>query len=144
MVVDIRKAPGSKNYYFYQYHSGQVVFCITPDPVIPGTDIRETSGFLPMVARRMVDLYPRLARLKVRRTWRGVYPQTPDGSPFMGQAGPDGHYIAVGMCGQGFMLGPGAGDLMARLVTGETAPGDLEVLHDLRPDREFASEEHLK
>jgi sarcosine oxidase subunit beta len=32
MVVDIRPAPGSKNYYFYQNKHGQVVFCITPDP----------------------------------------------------------------------------------------------------------------
>jgi sarcosine oxidase subunit beta len=120
------------------------VFCITPDPVIPGTDSRETSEFLPMVARRMVGLYPRLAAVKVRRTWRGAYPQTPDGSPFMGQAGPDGHYIAVGMCGQGFMLGPGAGDLMARLVCGETRPEDMQVLRDFSLDREFAGEEHLK
>ncbi len=144
MVVDIRKAPGSKNYYFYQHDSGQVVFCITPDPPIPGTDIRETSEFLPAVAARMVDLYPRIANLKIRRTWRGIYPQTPDGSPFMGQYGPPGHYIAVGMCGQGYMLGPGAGDLMARLIAGEETSEDGSVLDDLRLDREFASEEHLK
>ncbi len=76
MVVDIRKAPGSANYYFYQHDTGQVVFCITPDPPIPGTDIDERSEFLPLVAARMVDLYPRLANLKVRRTWRGIYPMT--------------------------------------------------------------------
>ncbi|MCK7504184.1 MAG: FAD-dependent oxidoreductase [Desulfobacterales bacterium] len=36
MVVDIRPAPGSKNFYFYQNRHGQVVFCITPDPPIVG------------------------------------------------------------------------------------------------------------
>ena len=35
---------------------------------------RETSEFLPMIAPRMVDLMPRLANIRVRRTWRGLYP----------------------------------------------------------------------
>ena len=56
-----------------------MIFCITPDPPIVGTDRRETSAFLPMIARRMVGLMPKLANLKVRRTWRGLYPMTPDG-----------------------------------------------------------------
>ncbi|MDP1142734.1 hypothetical protein, partial [Klebsiella pneumoniae] len=68
MVVDLRRVPGSSNYYFYQYDTGQVVFCVSPEPLIRGTDHRETSVFLPQVARRMVDLWPRLAALKVRRT----------------------------------------------------------------------------
>ena len=86
MVVDIRRTPGAANYYFYQAHSGQVIFCITPDPPLIGTDRRETSEFLPMVARRMVGLMPKLANLKVRRTWRGLYPMTPDGSPVVGRS----------------------------------------------------------
>ena len=32
MVVDIRPAPGSANYYFYQHKPGQVIFCYTPLP----------------------------------------------------------------------------------------------------------------
>lgn len=144
MVVDIRKAPGSANYYFYQHETGQVVFCITPDPPVPGTDTDETSEFLPLVAPRMTGLYPRLSNLKVRRVWRGIYPMTPDGSPILGSAGPDGHYAAVGMCGQGFMLGPGIGEVMARCVTGRQTEEDMVVLEELRPDRRFASEETLK
>ena len=52
MVVDIRPAADSKNYYFYQHRPGPIVFCITPDPPIVGTDRREASAFLPMIARR--------------------------------------------------------------------------------------------
>ncbi|MBK9968942.1 MAG: FAD-binding oxidoreductase [Holophagales bacterium] len=108
MVVDIRRTPGAANYYFYQAHSGQVIFCITPDPPLIGTDRRETSEFLPMVARRMVGLMPKLANLKVRRTWRGLYPMTPDGSPVVGRSATlEGYIDAVGMCGQGYMLSPG-------------------------------------
>ncbi len=145
MVVDIRPAPGSKNYYFFQLHSGQIVFCITPDPPILGTDCRETSEFLPMVARRMVDLMPRLANIRVRRTWRGTYPMTPDGSPLVGWTREvSGYLMAIGMCGQGFMLGPGLGELLARMVTRETTQDDKETLKILSPYRAFKGMEALK
>lgn len=145
MVVDIRPAEGSKNYYFYQHQPGPVVFCITPEPPIVGTDRRETSVFLPMIARRMVDLMPKLANIKVRRTWRGLYPMTPDGSPVIGRVRElEGYIYAVGMCGQGYMLGPGVGILLTRLVQHALTPQDEEVLEELSPYREFGGEEKLK
>ncbi|MHB8094772.1 MAG: NAD(P)/FAD-dependent oxidoreductase [Candidatus Aminicenantales bacterium] len=145
MVVDIRPAPGSANYYFYQHATGQVIFCITPSPSLWGYDERETSGFLPMVARRMVDLVPRLGNLRVRRTWRGLYPMTPDGFPIVGRAKEvEGLLLAVGMCGQGFMLGPGVGELIVRLVRKELTPQDEEVLFYLSPYREFKGREKLQ
>lgn len=145
MVVDIRPAEGSRNYYFYQHKPGGVVFCITPDPPIVGTDRRETSAYLPMIARRMVRLIPRLAPLKVRRTWRGLYPMTPDGSPIIGWAPQaEGYLQAVGMCGQGYMLGPGVGALVSRMVTQQTTPEDQQILDELRPDRSFGGDEALK
>lgn len=145
MVVDIRSAPGSKNYYFHQSEMGQVIFCITPDPAILGSDRRETSEFLPQVAKRMVDLMPKLANLKVRRTWRGLYPMTPDGSPVVGWH-PElkGYLEAVGMCGQGYMLGPGVGSLVARMVTDSLRPEDRQTLEELSPTRVFGGAEALK
>ncbi|MCD4650508.1 MAG: FAD-binding oxidoreductase, partial [Candidatus Cloacimonetes bacterium] len=117
MVVDMRPVSGSKNYYFYQNNEGQVVFCITPNPPHFGTDNDDTSEFLPQVARRMVNLYPRLSNLKVRRTWRGQYPMSPDGFPIVGKPKGISNFVnAVGMCGQGFMLGPGMGELITRMV----------------------------
>ena len=144
MVVDIERTTGSANYYFYQYSTGQVVFCITPDPPNLGTGTAETSEFLPMVAKRMVNLYPRLANLKVRRTWKGCYPQTPDGSPVIGETGVKGFLAAVGMCGQGFMLGPGVGEVLARLVTGKTTEQDRMVLEAMALERDFSGTEALK
>jgi sarcosine oxidase, subunit beta len=93
---------------------------------------------------RLVQLLPRLGHLKIRRTWRGVYPMTPDGSPLIGWCGPEGHLVAAGMCGQGFMLGPGVGRCLARLVTGASMPRDEMVLEELRPDRDFAGTELLR
>lgn len=145
MVVDIRPMPGSANYYFYQHYTGQIVFCITPSPNIWGFDVRETSAFLPMVARRMVGLMPKLKNLRVRRTWRGLYPMTPDGFPIVGWSEEvAGYLLAVGLCGQGFMLGPGLGELLARMVQNDLEPEDREVLEHLSPCREFAGQEKLK
>ena len=145
MVVDIRPMPGSANFYFYQHFTGQIVFCITPSPSIWGFDTRETSAFLPMVARRLVEVMPKLTNLRVRRTWRGLYPMTPDGSPIVGWAREvEGYLLAVGMCGQGFMLGPGLGELLARIVQGDLSPGDTQILERLSPYRDFGEQELLK
>jgi sarcosine oxidase subunit beta len=145
MVVDIRPVAGSANYYFYQHATGQVIFCITPSPSLWGMDVRETSSFLPMVARRMVGLIPRLGNLRVRRTWRGLYPMTPDGFPIVGWARElEGYMLAVGMCGQGFMLGPGLGELIARMIQGKASEDDRETLTYLSPYREFKGQERLK
>ena len=145
MVVDLRPGPGSKNYYFYQNKHGQILFCITPDPPIVGTDIRETSVFLPQVCSRMVRLLPRLKNLRVRRVWRGLYPMSPDGSPILGwNRDVRGLLHATGMCGQGYMLGPGAGEVVARMVTGKPTADDQVILEGFSPYRNYGKEEALK
>ncbi|MFX1374192.1 MAG: NAD(P)/FAD-dependent oxidoreductase [Promethearchaeota archaeon] len=150
MVVDIRpcsdsKFGNSKNYYFYQNKEGKILFCLTPNPSIVGTDRRETSSFLPQISKRMVQLVPRLQNIKVRRTWRGLYPMTPDGNPIVGKVKKrEGYINAVGMCGQGFMLGPGLGELLSRLLIEKTTPKDNEILNSLSYYREFYGEEVLK
>lgn len=145
LVVDIRPGPGSSSCYFFQHRTGQVIFCLTPSPVIWGDDTRETSDFLPMIARRLVDVMPRLAALRVRRTWRGLYPMTPDGLPLLGfTGGAEGYFVAAGMCGQGFMLGPAVGELVARAVQGASTDEDREILRALSPGRSFRGAEALK
>ncbi|MDP8241657.1 MAG: FAD-dependent oxidoreductase [Candidatus Celaenobacter antarcticus] len=144
MIVDLRPAKNSKNYYFYQRPEGQVIFCITPEPPIVGTDRRATSVFLPQVTQRMLELFPRLMNLKVRRTWRGQYPTTPDGFPILGETKLDGFYLAVGMCGQGFMLGPGIGKLFARLFSNSLSNDDKDNLKSLNLYRNFGAEEKFK
>jgi len=138
MIVDIRPVPGSSNYYFYQHITGQIIFCITPSPNIWGFDANETSAFLPMVAKRMVEVMPRLKNIRVRRTWRGLYPMTPDGQPIIGWAREvQGLFLAVGMCGQGFMLGPGLGELIQRAINQRLTRDDMEILKYLDPYRSF-------
>lgn len=144
MIVDIRADEGSANYYFYQNIEGQVVFCITPEPKLLGFDCDNTSTFLPMVVKRMVGLYPRLRNLRVRRTWRGLYPMTPDGFPIVGVApNISNMYLTVGMCGQGLMLGPGLGQVLSEIIVDQTHEHD-HILEELRLDREFKGNEVLK
>jgi len=150
MIVDIQPAVDpifgdSKNYYFYQNKEGKIIFCLTPKPNISGVDRRETSSFLPQITKRMIRLLPRLKSVKVRRTWRGLYPMTPDGNPILGPIDNIGGYInAVGMCGQGFMLGPGLGELISRILIEKLTSKDKEILSDLRCSREFCQVEELK
>jgi sarcosine oxidase, subunit beta len=145
MVVDVRPSADSTNYYFYQHHTGQIIFCITPAPLIAGTNRRETSVFLPQVTRRMLGIMPRLKNLKVRRTWRGMYPMTPDGAPIVGEVKElKGYLNAVGMCGQGFMLGPGLAVVLRRYITGDMDAPTQEVLDLLTLYRSFGGKEALK
>jgi sarcosine oxidase subunit beta len=98
-----------------------------------------------MVAKRMVEVMPRLSNIRVRRTWRGLYPMTPDGFPILGWVdSAPGFLLAVGMCGQGFMLGPSVGELLTRMVIGKLTDGDQVILQVLSPSRSFAEAEKLK
>jgi sarcosine oxidase subunit beta len=109
-----------------------------------GDDVRETGSFLPMVAKRMIEVIPRLKNIRVRRTWRGLYPMTPDGLPIVGETKEvPGFILAVGMCGQGFMLGPGLGELLARLVQGKLSDEDRDTLAYFSPYRKFKDQEKL-
>jgi len=145
LVVDIRPGERSENFYFYQNKEGKFILCLTPSPLIPGTDDNETSAFLPEVARRLINLIPRTKNLKMRRTWRGLYPMTPDGSPIVGKIqGIEGYINAVGMCGQGFMLGPGLGELLSRIVLEKTTTNDAQILKELSFYRDFSKLEKLK
>ena len=150
MIVDLRSAQDpatqdSANYYFYQNNEGQVIFCLTPKHLMKGTASESTSTFLPQVAKRMVALFPKLANLKVRRTWRGQYPMTPDGFPIVGATEEYPNFInAVGMCGQGYMLGPGMGELLSRIVTCQLTDQDLDVLKHFTLYRDFSGIEHFK
>ena len=150
MVVDIKpsidpKFGNSKNYYFYQNKEGKILFCLTPDPNISGLDRSATSSFLPQITKRMISLLPRLKNVKIRRTWRGLYPMTPDGNPIIGELEEvKGFVNAVGMCGQGYMLGPGVGELIYRLIVDKLTPKDKEILEELNYYRNYYKEEELK
>jgi sarcosine oxidase subunit beta len=142
LVVDIRPGKDGKtaNFYFGQVKSGQIIFCYTPSKLFIGTDRDETSEFMPVIAKRMVELVPRFRNLLVRRVWRGLYPMTPDGVAIVDKVEEQpGMYLGVGMCGQGFMMGPGVAINLVKLIT--TGKPDLpeDVFDTLSFKRDYGS-----
>ncbi len=142
LVVDIRPGEEGKtaNFYFGQNLDNQIIFCYTPLKIFPGENRDSTSEFMPVMARRMVDLIPRLKNLTIRRLWRGLYPMTPDGLAVVGKSkNVEGFYLSIGMCGQGFMMGPGVGLNLANLIIKGNPIIDKDVFNLLSPDRDFYS-----
>jgi sarcosine oxidase subunit beta len=142
LVVDLR--PGSEgktaNFYFAQTKEGPIIFCYTPKNIFVGTDRESTSEFLPVVSRRLISLLPRLKNVLVRRIWRGLYPMTPDGLPICDHVDQvEGLYLAVGMCGQGFMMGPGIARNLTHLIAHGTPLIDPSIFSALGFCRDFGS-----
>jgi sarcosine oxidase, subunit beta len=144
MVVDLRSDMQSANFYYYQNDGGQIIFCVTPEPKILGKDSDSTSEYLPLISRRMIAIHPRLKNVRIRRTWRGLYPMTPDGFPIVGRPkNISNMFLAVGMCGQGFMLGPGLGKIISEIIVNKADKYNF-ILDQLSLYRQFAGNEMLK
>lgn len=69
--------------------------------------------------------YPKLGRPRLRVAWGGMIDTMPDVVPVLDAAPLDGLFIATGMSGHGFGIGPGVGRVMADLVMGRAVGHDL-------------------
>ncbi|HPB47497.1 MAG TPA: FAD-binding oxidoreductase [Exilispira sp.] len=143
MIVDMRVYDDSKNIYFYQNKEGQIVFCLTPNPSIYGDGELSTSNFLLQFSKRLFDVYPILGNLRIRRIWRGFYPNTPDGNPII-ELLDNNVLLLAGMCGQGFMLGPSIGELAYKIISNSTSSQDKKVISSLPLHRTFDNAEFFK
>jgi glycine/D-amino acid oxidase-like deaminating enzyme len=86
---------------------------------------------------RAQQLLPALKGKTVAAAWAGYIDSTPDGVPAIGEVtGLPGFVLAAGFSGHGFGVGPGAGHLIADLVTSVTPIVDPQPYH---PDRFNAS-----
>ncbi|TPI11563.1 FAD-binding oxidoreductase [Mesorhizobium sp. B4-1-3] len=82
------------------------------DPVPDQATIRLTHA-------RALDLLPALRQTTISAAWAGYIDSTPDGVPAIGEIDTvPGFFLAAGFSGHGFGIGPGAGHLLADLVTG--------------------------
>jgi len=90
-------------------------------------DPAPVDAILDEAAASLKDYYPAFRDMKIAERWAGVIDATPDAVPVMSAIDKQpGFYLASGFSGHGFGLGPGAGKLMAQLVTGETPCVDAE------------------
>lgn len=96
-------------------------------------DPKPTQWIVEETRRRAAELLPDLGALPVQAAWGGYIDSTPDGVPVIGEiASMPGFVLAAGFSGHGFGIAPGAGELIADLVTG--APTKVEAAQ-YRPER---------
>jgi glycine/D-amino acid oxidase-like deaminating enzyme len=74
---------------------------------------------------KVQEIYPALKGITVAQSWGGIVDSTPDAIPVISpvQSRP-GLFIASGFSGHGFGIGPGAGQLAADLIRGDTPSVD--------------------
>jgi gamma-glutamylputrescine oxidase len=77
-----------------------------------------------VVRRHMLKIFPQLANIKIDYGWGGTLAVTPSRLPFVRRLEP-GLYTAAGYSGQGVMLAPYFGKLLADVVCHESAQFDL-------------------
>ncbi len=88
----------------------EIVRVLDPAPVV--SILREALASLK-------SYFPRFGDARVVEQWAGLIDATPDALPVIGEVERlPGFFLATGFSGHGFGIGPGAGRLMADLVTG--------------------------
>jgi glycine/D-amino acid oxidase-like deaminating enzyme len=76
----------------------------------------------------IAERFPPLAGIAVAEAWSGVVETTPDVVPVIDEAESlPGFYIATGLSGHGFGIGPGAGKAIAGMLTGTATGIDLSA-----------------
>lgn len=91
----------------------------TPFEAIRVLDPRPNPAIVAESHRNLVRAFPAFAATKVEQSWGGLIDSTPDTVPVIGPiAAIPGFFLMSGFSGHGFGIGPGAGRLMAELVTG--------------------------
>jgi len=95
---------------------------VNPDAYNEAVD----RDFPPFARQQASQRAPVFARAVSRGGWSGIYDMTPDGKAILGQAGPEGFYLACGLSGTGFKKAPAIGQCLTELITqGRSTTVDL-------------------
>ena len=94
-----------------------------------GPSRRPSTPLLRNLSRRVAELLPRAAHLRVIRGWAGVVENTPDGRPVIDRLDDPGNLTVATMSGVGFGLSPATGHAIRDLVIdGACSFADLSKL----------------
>lgn len=94
---------------------------ISPFERIRTFDPPAQEELISFALKRLGQLYPQLANVKVAHKYGGLVDFTPDWIPVIsGVAALPGFYISTGFSGHGFGIGPAAGRLAADIVANDT------------------------
>ena len=90
---------------------------------------RPTSPVTRSLARRVAELMPGAARLRVIRSWAGTFENTPDGRPVLDRLDEPANLVVATMSSVGFGLSPASGHAVADLVLeGRCSFADIDKL----------------
>jgi sarcosine oxidase subunit beta len=123
---------GGNGLYARQARSGQLHFGSAGppwEPAVQEVDYGLSASTMQRTARRMTELMPGLADIRILRSWAGVIGPTSDGVPILEAcASPRGFILATGFGGNGFVTGPAVGKVVSALACGAQPPIDISGL----------------
>jgi len=97
------------------------------DVGLAGPKRRPSTPVLQSLARRVAELFPKAAAIRVIRSWAGVIETTPDGRPILDRVWDN--LTVASMSGVGFGLSPASGHAVRDLVLdGQCSFADLSKL----------------
>ena len=90
-------------------------------------DPKPDARAITFIKEHLGTTFPALADVDIVETWAGMVETTPDVVPVIDTAASiPGFHIATGFSGHGFGLGPGAGEAIAAMITGDATDIDLK------------------
>jgi glycine/D-amino acid oxidase-like deaminating enzyme len=95
-------------------------------------DPRPDRKQIDRTVERAKELLPAFRNGRATATWASYIDSTPDGVPAIGETNIPGFILAAGFSGHGFGIGPGAGHLIADIVTGNAPIVDPVPYHPAR------------
>lgn len=99
------------------------------DPGVQYFDKTVTAPTMQRIARKMVELMPGIADVRILRSWAGVIGPTADGDPILDLCdSPRGFVLATGFAGNGFVTGPATGKVVSELLLSGEASIDISGL----------------
>lgn len=92
---------------------------VTPFERVRTLDPAPSTAVLEQGRRNLAEAFPAFRAMKIVERWAGLIDVTPDAVPVISAVSAiPGLFIASGFSGHGFGIGPGAGRLVADLLTG--------------------------
>jgi glycine/D-amino acid oxidase-like deaminating enzyme len=93
---------------------------VTPFEQVRILEPEPVNDVLDGAAKALKEYYPVFKPMKIAERWAGAIDAVPDAVPIISKVEKlPGFHLCTGFSGHGFGLGPGAGKLMAEIVTGE-------------------------
>lgn len=115
--------------YMHQTARGEFVGGAETADLKPTESLRSSSTATRDMARKFVNLFPGLARVKLMRQWAGIVDMAPDASPVLGPVpGVEGFVLDCGWV-YGFAGAPAAGCFLSDYIVSGEMPKEIQPFY---------------